>query len=149
MRSDADAGCGLCHKARWQIWEHPYWSLYLNDNQNLLGKLMLALNRHCESLLELTPDEWMQLRVEVRDAELVLDRLFRPDRYNLMFLMNLDRHVHLHVVPRYRTARTYASKDFEDPDFGSLATTAGRRMTDEWLNALVRDLRKALESPAK
>jgi len=57
MGSAADLRCRLCHKARWQIWEHPYWSLYLNDNQNLLGKLMLALNRHCESVLELTPGE--------------------------------------------------------------------------------------------
>jgi diadenosine tetraphosphate (Ap4A) HIT family hydrolase len=108
---------------------------------------MLVLNRHCESVLELTPDEWMQLRTEVRDAELGLDRLFRPDRYNLMFLMNLDRHVHLHIVPRYTTARTYAGEDFLDRDYGSLATTAARRMSDEWLNGLVGDLRDALESP--
>jgi diadenosine tetraphosphate (Ap4A) HIT family hydrolase len=145
MGSAADPRCGLCHEARWQVWAHPYWSLYLNDNQNLLGKVLLALNRHCESVLEVTLDEWMQLRVEVRDAQLTLDRLFRPDRYNLMFLMNLDRHVHLHVVPRYRTARTYAGEVFDDPDFGSLATTPAKRMTDEWLNRLVGDLRETRE----
>jgi diadenosine tetraphosphate (Ap4A) HIT family hydrolase len=66
-----------------------------------------------------------------------------------MFLMNLDRHVHLHVVPRYRTARTYAGEVFDDPDYGSLATTPARRMTDEWLNRLVGDLRKALERPER
>jgi diadenosine tetraphosphate (Ap4A) HIT family hydrolase len=60
--------------------------------------------------------------------------------------MNLDRHVHLHVVPRYRTARTYASEDFVDRDFGSLATTA-RRMGDKWLNGLAGDLRDALKRP--
>jgi diadenosine tetraphosphate (Ap4A) HIT family hydrolase len=147
--SAADPRCGLCHEARWQVWAHPYWSLYLNDNQNLLGKVMLVLNRHCESVPELTPEEWMQLRVEVHDAELALDRLFRPDHFNLMFLMNLDRHVHLHVVPRYRTARTYAGEDFADRDYGSLATTAARRMTDEWLNGLVGDLRDALERPER
>jgi diadenosine tetraphosphate (Ap4A) HIT family hydrolase len=147
MGSAADPSCGLCHGAWWRVWRAPDWSLYLNDNQNLLGKVMLVLNRHCESVLELTPDEWMQLRTEVRDAELGLDRLFRPDRYNLMFLMNLDRHVHLHIVPRYTTARTYAGEDFLDRDYAALATTAARRMSDEWLNGLVGDLRGAHESP--
>jgi diadenosine tetraphosphate (Ap4A) HIT family hydrolase len=110
---------------------------------------MIVLNRHCESVLELTADEWRQLRDEVREAQLALDRLFRPDRYNLMFLMNLVHHVHLHVVPRYRTARTYAGEDFDDPDFGSLAITPARRMTDQWLDGLVGDLRGALENPER
>jgi diadenosine tetraphosphate (Ap4A) HIT family hydrolase len=139
----ADHSCGLCHKARWQVWARRNWSLYLNHNQNLLGKVMLVLNRHCESVLELTADEWSQLRDEVREAQLALDRLFRPDQYNLMFLMNLDHHVHLHVVPRYRTARSYGGQAFDDPDFGSLATTPARRMTDEWLSGLVSALRGA------
>lgn len=147
LASASDLNCGLCHTARWQVWAHQYWSLYLNDNQNLLGKAMLALNRHCESVLELTGDEWIQLRVGVQEAEHALERLFRPDHYNPMFLMNLDRHVHLHLVPRYATVRTYAGQDFQDRDFGSLATRPARHMTDEWLNGLVRDLREATERP--
>jgi diadenosine tetraphosphate (Ap4A) HIT family hydrolase len=131
------------------VWIHQYWSLYINHNQNLVGKVMIVLNRHCESVLELTADEWSQLRDEVREAQLALDRMFRPDRYNLMFLMNLVPHVHLHVVPRYRTARTYAGEVFGDPDFGSLATTPPRRMTDEWLNELVGALRRAIEKPER
>ncbi len=129
--------CRICHGARWHVWTHPFWSLYVNDNQTLLGKTMLSLNRYCESILELTGDEWTALYDDVRIVEATLDRLFQPDRYNLMFLMNA---VHLHVVPRYEGRPLYLGETFEDPDWGSSSITVARHMPDEWLEGLHRAL---------
>lgn len=139
--------CHLCDGAKFRIWERPLWSVYLNENQNLLGKVMVAVNRHTESVFELTPDEWAALRNEVRMVEDAVDRLFHPDRYNLMFLMNAVPHVHLHVVPRYLAPRSYAGETFDDPDYGSLATTDARRFSPEWLDHLVSELQLAAQGP--
>jgi hypothetical protein len=45
-------------------------------------------------------------------AELVLGVLAR-----YAFLQNQDRPVHLHVIPRYASARMFARRQFEDPDY--------------------------------
>ena len=78
----------------------------------------------------------------IRSIQGALDRLFHPDRYNLMFLMNADPHVHLHVVPRYSTPRTYGGAVFTDPDFGAQSQSPARMMADSWLNRLASDLRE-------
>ena len=46
-----------------------------------------------------------------------LDKAFRPDHYNYAFLQNQDRHVHLHVFPRYASARRIGGAEFTDADY--------------------------------
>lgn len=78
--------------------ETPSWTLAVNRNQNLLGKVMLVARRSIESVLDLDAEEWLDLRHEMRRACAALDALFEPDQYNHAFLMNLDAEVHLHVA---------------------------------------------------
>jgi diadenosine tetraphosphate (Ap4A) HIT family hydrolase len=99
------------------IRESTHWRVALNRNQNLLGKLLIALRRHEESVAELTPTEWSDLRDEVRWATERLTGAFGPDHFNLAFLQNQDRHIHLHVIPRYAGARMCADVEFNDPDW--------------------------------
>jgi diadenosine tetraphosphate (Ap4A) HIT family hydrolase len=46
-----------------------------------------------------------------------LRRAFGPDHFNYAFLQNQDRHAHLHVIPRYASARVFAGIEFADPDW--------------------------------
>lgn len=62
---------------------------------------MLVLRRHAERITDLTPDEWTELQGEIQRATQALTLTFQPDHFNYMFLQNQDRHVHLHIVPRY------------------------------------------------
>ena len=39
---------------------------------------------------------------------------FQPEHFNYMFLMNQDAHVHLHVIPRYRTECSFAGVVWAD-----------------------------------
>ena len=87
------------------------WAIALNRNQNLLGKTMLVLRRQCGSVTDLSTDEWLDLHREIRRVGAALDSLFAPDLYNYAFLMNQDRQVHLHVVPRYATPREMARRE--------------------------------------
>ena len=96
------------------IEERPSWTLAVNRNQHLLGKTMLVLRRYCTAVIDIAPDEWALLRGELRRVVPALDGLFRPDQFNFAFLMNLDAHVHLHVVPRYRSSRRWHDRTFTD-----------------------------------
>jgi diadenosine tetraphosphate (Ap4A) HIT family hydrolase len=110
--------CGLCRDDLGPVLrEARQWRLVLNRNQNLLGKCFLALRRHCEWVGELTESEWDELRGELIAATGLLRAALAPDHFNYAFLQNLDRHVHVHVIPRYATPREFGGRVFVDEDF--------------------------------
>lgn len=138
--------CGLCRDDLGPVLrEAGHWRLVLNRNQNLLGKSFLALRRHCESVGELTETEWGELRAELIAATELLRAALAPDHFNYAFLQNLDRHVHVHVIPRYATPREFGGRLFVDEDFPgphpmrSWATSA-LVLGPEELDALARTL---------
>jgi diadenosine tetraphosphate (Ap4A) HIT family hydrolase len=94
-----------------------YWRVALNRNQNQLGKTIIVLRRHLEEVPLLSPEEWRDLHAEVRWTTERLSSAFNPDHFNYSFLQNQDRHVHLHVIPRYLGTREIGGTHFTDPDF--------------------------------
>jgi len=99
------------------LFDGPHWRLVLNYNQDLLAKCFLALRRHEESVLELTAAEWIDLQHELDRATRMVATTFRPDHFNYAFLQNQDRHVHLHIIPRYATPRSFGERVFEDTEY--------------------------------
>ena len=97
--------------------ESPLWRTFINRNQNLLGKTIISLRRHEEDVGALTLEEWAELRHELNWVTKRLQHAFEPDHFNYSFLMNADRHVHLHVIPRYVGTRELAGVGFADPDY--------------------------------
>ncbi|HEX5440752.1 MAG TPA: hypothetical protein VFW76_07700 [Ktedonobacterales bacterium] len=101
------------------IEQGTFWTLALNRNQNLLGKVMLLANRPVEEVTALTLDEWFALHIQIRRATTALIKAFQPDHFNYAFLQNQDRQVHLHIIPRYATSRMFEVLTFDDPDYPS------------------------------
>jgi diadenosine tetraphosphate (Ap4A) HIT family hydrolase len=101
------------------IRESAFWRTFINRNQNLLGKTVIALKRHEEDVPLLREDEWRDLRTEVRWAVERIRAAFAPDHFNYSFLMNMDHHAHLHVIPRYIGSREVAGVVFTDADYPS------------------------------
>jgi diadenosine tetraphosphate (Ap4A) HIT family hydrolase len=89
----------------------------VNRNQNLLGKTIIVLKRHEEAVARLTPEEWSDLLTELGRVTERVRRAFAADHFNYSFLMNMDAHVHLHVIPRYVESRELAGVEFSDPDY--------------------------------
>ena len=104
-------------------WETPvlrdttFWRVIINRNQDPLGKTMIVLKRHEEDVSQLTPDEWQDLLTQIRWVTARLRSAFAPDHFNYSFLMNMDVHAHLHVIPRYIESRELAGVQFSDPDY--------------------------------
>jgi diadenosine tetraphosphate (Ap4A) HIT family hydrolase len=117
------------------------WTIAINSNQNLLGKTILVLNRPCESVAELHADEWSDLQTQIRRVQAALTALFDPDQFNYAFLMNADRQVHLHVIPRYRENRQWCDQSFDDPHWGAVFGSERRLLEGSELSVLRDALR--------
>ena len=95
--------CSLCNPQLGPLLnESEHWRLVLNWNQDLLGKCFLATRRHVETLVALTPEEWADLQPQLQRVTSRLVTAFVPAHFNYAFLQNQDRHVHVHIIPRYR-----------------------------------------------
>ena len=107
--------CPLCAELETPVLrESRHWRTALNRNQNLLGKTIVVLRRHEEAVAALSPGEWSELHGELAWVTGRLRQAFAPDHFNYAFLQNQDRHVHLHVVPRYASQRELDGLRFED-----------------------------------
>ena len=142
------AGCGLCSTSLGPVLgESDSWRLILNRNQNLLGKCFLVSRRHTEAVPDLGPAEWADLRGELVRATTSLQSAFEPDHFNYAFLQNQDRHVHLHLIPRYAAERRWNGLTFTDPDYPAHYAVPGpdRRLSTEDAELLaqtIRDIRQ-------
>ena len=86
-----------------------YWTLYLADEQDYIGRCIIVLKRHCGSLPELKDDEWMELFLLIKKYETCIKTVFHAEHCNWSCLMNSFYkspepcpHVHIHVRPRYK-----------------------------------------------
>jgi diadenosine tetraphosphate (Ap4A) HIT family hydrolase len=142
-----DMNCLLCSEDLNPILDASnFWRLVLNCNQNLVGKCMLVSRHHVEMVDELGANEWDDLRLQVCRIASALRQVARPEHFNYAFLQNQDRHVHLHVIPRYASMRVVAGIEVDDPDYPNhYAVPAPDRPLDpEQTARLARLLRAAL-----
>jgi diadenosine tetraphosphate (Ap4A) HIT family hydrolase len=122
------------------------WTMAVNRNQDLLGKTMIVLERPCSAVVDLHPSEWAGLHAELRQLVPALTRRFAPDQFNFAFLMNQDAQVHLHVIPRYRSQRTWQGRIFDDPDWGSAPGQEQRPLPLDVLAELAQEISAELRS---
>lgn len=148
--SGAIGTCALCDpNLAPVVTEGQHWRLVVNRNQNLLGKCFLAARCHTEAVSALTADEWRDLRRELTRTTRALVLAFAPDHFNYVFLQNQDRHVHLHVIPRYAGTREFAGGAFADPDYPDHYAVPApvRALSPEQMAALAGELRHRLSDP--
>ncbi len=137
--------CSLCDANLGPVVaESTYWRLILNKNQDLLGKCFLALRRHLEVVPQLSPAEWADLHKQLAQATQMLSLVFQPDHFNYAFLQNQDRHIDLHIIPRYDEPRVFAGVTFDDPDYPShyAVPAPSRYLTQDQFTALAEQLRQ-------
>ena len=139
-----DAVRGIAPSPETIIERGSHWTIVLNRNQNLLGKVFLWANRPVEQVIALTDDEWLDLRLQMHRATLALIKAFQPDHFNYAFLQNQDRQVHLHVIPRYAAPRAFEGLAFSDSDYPNhYAVPSPPRRLDATQMVLLRDLIRA------
>lgn len=136
--------CNLCENLRHVVERDELWTLALNRNQDLPGKAMPVLNRHCGRVADLTEREWASVRPYTERVKSALDNLFAPDLYNFALLMNYDAHVHLRVVPRYASPVEWRGETYTDPHYGSLFGRGHQPASVAALDELAETLKERL-----
>ena len=118
--------CNLTDEDRkYLLYEDQYWSVYLADEQDYVGRCIVVARRHCASLAELNDTEWDDLRKVIRIVEDCLKSALGADLCNWSCLMNdcfkeqePNPHVHLHCRPRYKNPLTINGNVYADEEFG-------------------------------
>jgi diadenosine tetraphosphate (Ap4A) HIT family hydrolase len=105
-----------------------------------------VLRRHEVDVTRLTLVEQMEFWPLLARVRRALDTLFAPDHYNYAFLMNENRHIHLHVIPRYAEFRYFAGLTFEDGQLNSHYQLSRRIVDPEVRAQLALVLGKALNN---
>jgi len=79
-------------------------TLYLDRNQAYRGACIAIYDvRHATRPSELDPAEWRAFSDDVRVAESAVTRAFSPDHVNIEILGNTVPHLHVGIMPRYRS----------------------------------------------
>lgn len=120
--------CSWCNltesEKKYLIVDSRYWNVFLADKQDYIGRCILVLNRHCESLSKLKSEEWTELKSLIERLEIAITSSLGADMYNWSCLMNdfyksetPNPHLHIHVRPRYKTPITINGKTYNDEEY--------------------------------
>ncbi len=94
--------------------EFDHWVVLLRPQQVTLGSLVLACKGDATRLGNVGPDAFGELAAVTAQLEAALRSAFRPDKFNYLLLMMVDKHVHFHVIPRYSSPRSLSGVTYLD-----------------------------------
>lgn len=125
------------------------WDVFLFDDQTYLGRVKVVLKRSpCESLSDVTVEEWVDFGELTKSYESAVKRAFGATMFNWSCLMNnaagegRPTHVHWHVKPRYLAPVTVGGETFVDEAFGKHYLQGTSRMvSDEVRDEIIRRYR--------
>jgi diadenosine tetraphosphate (Ap4A) HIT family hydrolase len=116
-------------------------TLYLDRNQTYRGHCQLVFDpRHVVGLENLTAEEYGGFLADARRAALAIVEVCRPDLMNYACLGNVMPHVHMHLVPRYRTDPRWGAPIYTS----NLADMPVTRLTEAEYRDLAGFIRGAL-----
>jgi len=94
--------------------DYKNWIVDLSIDQYFPGKCIVRLKRHLEDVFDLNKNEREELFFISKRIRNVIRKLFHPIHFNYKFLGNSCRHVHLHLIPRYRKQIKIGKFTFQD-----------------------------------
>ena len=100
--------------------ETKYWIVRLSLEQHTLGCLIIVLKKHKEGLKSVLPEEFLEFSDIIKKYEKKLEKLFNPDIFNYLQTNNKVRHLHFHMIPRYKKAIRFKDKEFLDKTYGDM-----------------------------
>lgn len=144
--------CKHLEETRHQILLTDNWKVWLSSNQAYLGRVCITLRNHKSSLSELNEAEWQEFKQLVRKLEPAYKKAFGAYPLNWGCFMNNSfrvepayPHVHWHIFPRYKHARTIDGIEFDDPLYGEhYDPHAQKIVSDELLSQIGQKLKDQL-----
>ena len=88
--------------------EYAHWVLLVRPAQVTAGSLILAAKSNATAYGALPPAAFTEQGAIIAELEQKLRETVKMDKINYLMLMMVDPHVHFHIFPRYRGARSFA-----------------------------------------
>jgi len=99
--------------------KYNHWTVNIHPNQEYLGRCVIWCDRkNALDLTDVTEDEKHEFFQIIQELKKTLEKAFNPDWMNYSFLGNSTRHLHCHMVPRYKNEREFAGIIFKDKRWG-------------------------------
>lgn len=98
--------------------EYNHWVLEVSFRQHTLGSFIIFAKRKIERISDLEEQEIIELKSVMRELEITLSKMFKPDRFNYLQMGNALHHLHFHSIPRYASSRKFLNKEWKDEAFG-------------------------------
>ncbi|MCR4616536.1 MAG: HIT family protein [Clostridiales bacterium] len=76
--------------------------LYLFKNQAAKGRVIVAAKEHINEFHDLDEKTAAAFALDMRTAALAVSKAFSPDKINLGMYNDNGRHLHCHIVPKYK-----------------------------------------------
>lgn len=100
--------------------KYKYWTVYAKTNQEYLGGCIIWCDREdADDLTDATAEEIQEFLQIIRQLKKALEKAFHADWMNYSFLGNADKHLHCHLVPRYKDIREFVGVIFKDKRWGN------------------------------
>lgn len=116
MTDVVPAACILCESDGGEIlWADERCRVILIDDADYPGFCRVVWYRHAAEMTDLSDAERSHLMTVVFACEQVLRAVLRPLKINLASLGNITPHLHWHVIPRYRTDRSFPDPVWSPP----------------------------------
>lgn len=110
------AGCVFCDSAGGQVlWQDAQCRVVLADEPDFPGFCRVVWHAHIAEMSDLPEQQRLHLMRVVFAVENALRQALRPDKINLASLGNVTPHLHWHVIPRYRTDRSFPDPVWNPP----------------------------------
>ena len=124
------------------IYDGENWEVKLHHNQNSLGKCVLWFKGESKDFADLSLDEQKEFWELLKKTKDILVDLFNPGMFNYACLGNATKHLHFHVMPRYKDSRTFEGMEFVDEAFGSFPLGADNLLSEEELVKIVEMIKE-------
>ena len=89
------------------LYKGKYWKVYLANNQDYIGRLIITTNKHIASLDNCDENYLLELFIIIKNFKNKLSKKLGIEHFNYSYLMNsftkYDKslwHVHIHMIPR-------------------------------------------------
>jgi len=129
--------------------EYKYWTLLLNLKPRKFGQCVAILKRHIDKLADVTPEEMSEYALVASEIESALRTSFDTHLVHHLLLMSLDKHVHFHIMPRYKKPINFGSISWTDdglpsPLAADPASYKSIALSKDDTNALISKLKSAM-----
>ncbi len=97
-----------CSKEALLLYRDTLVTVLMNRYPYSNGHLLVAPNRHCANLAQLSDDEHLALMQRIERCVAILQEYLQPDGFNVGLNLGIEagagiaEHLHFHIVPRWQ-----------------------------------------------